>query len=146
ACVGRSHSEEPLPDVALAHKREACPPASPCRWTQSKNARSSSKTRRPTRRTTMSKPFSFVALKIRCRRPPSGGQGCCSVHCWTVNSRVIGIPVPWTSCRKRFRRRPVQTRLDARPSPSKKGEQLSPFLIRTHNLKQVQLQSVRSGC
>jgi len=23
-------------------------------------------------------------VKDNARRPPSGGQGCCSVHCWTV--------------------------------------------------------------
>jgi len=58
-----------------------------CLATQSKKARSSMRTRRPTRRITASKPLAF-AKKMRCRMPPGGGHACVSVHCLTVRRRV----------------------------------------------------------
>ena len=61
--------------------------ADPWLSTQSKNAASSIRTRRPMRRTTLLKPF-VSAKKIRWRRPPMGGQG------WCAFQLVTGISWP----------------------------------------------------
>lgn len=63
------------------------------RSTQRKNSASSTKTRRPTRLKAVAKPL-VSAWKIRCRRPPGGGQSWWSFHRGTGTRRVGASPAP----------------------------------------------------